>query len=106
MAGPDMQGAMEGFKVANPYIYHHATINRLARLLGVHPLMILCHCCMVRPLIQLESHPDFRNLVNDSGCQKLFSWAETYRLAHKYWPSPALVFETLLGPPATDAREQ
>jgi hypothetical protein len=106
IAGPDMQGALQQLQRTNPYFYRNAKVNRLSFLLGVHPLMIFCHCCMVRPLDLWKDHDEFTRLVySDAGHHKLKNCANTYKGANGHWPSPAQVFETLLGPPTTAARE-
>jgi len=106
IGGPDMQGTMEQLKVTNPYFYSTAKVNRLWEWLGIHPILIYCCCCLVRPLTRWEDNPDFPDLVgSDDGRRRLMCSAKTYRAAHNFWPSPAQVFESLLGPPTTIARE-
>jgi len=106
IGGPDMQGTMEQLKVTHHYFYTTAKVNRLWEWLGIHPMLIYCYCCMVRPLALWEDNPDFPGLVgSDDGHRRLICSAKAYRAAHNFWPSPAQVFETLLGPPTTTARK-
>ena len=60
---------------------------------------------MVRPLALWEDNPRFSDLVaTEVGHAELIHSANTYRSIHQYWPSPAQVFESVLGPPTLAAK--
>lgn len=107
VGGPDRQGAIEQLRAINPLYCRHTSSERLGSRLGILPLYIKLWCCLIRPLAQWEDHPEFHALVSsETGHQALNQYADDYRKANQYWPSPALVFEALLGSPARAARAQ
>lgn len=105
ICGPDMQGALEQLKHINPYFYKTSKAQKLGVRLGIQPPLIALMCCIVRPLALWEDHARFPELVGTAaGHQILNGVACAYRADHQYCPSPALVFEQLLGSPTAAAR--
>ena len=104
LMGPDKQGALDQMRRMYPRHYDVSQANVLGQKLGVHPMYITCWCCMVRPLAKWDGHPRFNHLSStDDGHAELLTCAKEYRKYHKFWPTPAWVFEKVLGPPSQEA---
>ena len=104
-SGSDSASPLEQFRKGNRHYYAKGRASMLGGHLGIAPQLICCWCYMVRPLALWEHHPEFHALVDTAiGNYKLNHCADIYRAATNYWPSPAWVFEKLLGPPIPPAR--
>ena len=78
----------------------HGRADRLSKQMGVEPLFISCWCGLVQQLDLWVGNSLFTDLVDTAdGHRKIICCANKYRKATNYWPSPAWVFEKLLGPP-------
>lgn len=105
IGGPDKQGALEQLRKFNPILYRSTNANRLGQQLGIPPQLIACWCCLVRPLTLWEDAEQFQWLVGTAaGHVALTEVANEYQALNGYWPSPAWVFEKMLGTPTTAAR--
>lgn len=101
---PGRQGCLEQLRLINPHYHRYAQAKSLGSRLGIHPQYISAVCGAVQQLAGWEDHPQFQHLVHtDAGHCELNGCANAYRCIHKFWPSPELVFETLLGSPSSVA---